>query len=176
MLGGKIRTIRRALGLTLEQVGTQAGISAGSLSQIERGIVDPSLSTLRGIAQVLQVPPYYLLIESVMDAFIVRKAERGRLGGADANIELITSGTQPLFEMLSITLGPGESLGGAAVYQEGESHVVIQGSVRVQVGDQLYELGEGDTIYIPAGLPHNVQNVDETVAVLITAVEKLPAR
>jgi mannose-6-phosphate isomerase-like protein (cupin superfamily) len=156
-------------------VAEQAGISAGSLSQIERGIIDPSLATLRNIAKVLGVPPYYLLIEPTGSALVVRKEDRGKLTGSDASIELITSGSQPTFEMLSITLSPGESLGEQADYQGGESHVIIQGGVQAQVGDQTYELGEEDSIYIPAGLPHNMLNVGDTVAVIITAVEKLPA-
>lgn len=175
MLGSRIRALRQALGITIRQAAEQAGISPGSLSQIERGIINPSLVTLRNIAKVLKVPPYYLLIESTENALLVRKGDRGKLAGSDDGIELITSGFQPAFEMLSITLSPGQSIGDRDTdYSVGESTVVIRGRVQVQVGDQTYELEEGDSIYIPAGLPHNMTNIGSDTAVTINTVEKRP--
>ena len=40
-LGARLRDRRQALGLTLKEVGDQAGLSVGFISQIERGITMP---------------------------------------------------------------------------------------------------------------------------------------
>lgn len=42
--------------------------------------------------------------------------------------------------------------------------VVDEGLVEVQVGDDLHELGAGDTQVIEAGTPHQLQNLESSVA------------
>ena len=56
MIHQKIRTLRQAKGLTLKQLADKTQTTAGYISQLERGLVDPSLSTLRKIAAVLDTP------------------------------------------------------------------------------------------------------------------------
>ena len=67
-LGGAIRRRRHAASLTLATVSERAGISVSMLSQVERGLLDPSLDTLRNIADALGTAPF-------------RPARRGGLGG-----------------------------------------------------------------------------------------------
>ena len=53
MNGASIRQLRLAKGMTLQELAAQTRTTAGYLSQLERDLVDPSLSTLRKIAQAL---------------------------------------------------------------------------------------------------------------------------
>ena len=55
-LGGRIRMLRKAAGLTIREVGEALGISTSAVSQIERGTLRPSVSRLIAIVQVLGVP------------------------------------------------------------------------------------------------------------------------
>ncbi|MGF6228442.1 transcriptional regulator with XRE-family HTH domain [Inquilinus ginsengisoli] len=52
-LGRAIRARRRALDLTLKDLGLRSGLSVGFLSQLERDLATPSLSALSGIAGAL---------------------------------------------------------------------------------------------------------------------------
>ena len=45
----------------MKELAQEAGMSISYISQVERGEIDPSLSSLRKIASVLQVPLYLLL-------------------------------------------------------------------------------------------------------------------
>jgi transcriptional regulator with XRE-family HTH domain len=54
-IGPAIRKLRRSNDLTLDQLATQAGISASHLSRLERGQTLPSFTVLAQIAQVLGV-------------------------------------------------------------------------------------------------------------------------
>ena len=45
----------------MKELAREAGMSISYISQVERGEIDPSLSSLRKIASVLQVPLYLLL-------------------------------------------------------------------------------------------------------------------
>ena len=58
MLGEQIRNIRKSRDFTLKALAEQTGLSIGYISQIERNLTDPSLSTLRKIS--LMFPPIFL--------------------------------------------------------------------------------------------------------------------
>src|SRR5262245_3238564 len=45
-IGAEVRRLRKSLDLTVAELGTAAGISAGMLSKIENGSISPSLATL----------------------------------------------------------------------------------------------------------------------------------
>jgi transcriptional regulator with XRE-family HTH domain len=54
-LGEKIRQLRKLRELTQEQLGERAGISYKFIGEVERGTVNPSLDSLIGISQALDV-------------------------------------------------------------------------------------------------------------------------
>ncbi len=60
MIGKKINTLRKAQGLTLQQLGTASGLSASFLSQVERGLASPTVVSLAQIARALGASPTYL--------------------------------------------------------------------------------------------------------------------
>lgn len=57
----KIREYRKQKNMTLRELASLCGMSISYISQIERGEIDPSLSSLRKIAAVFQLPLYMLL-------------------------------------------------------------------------------------------------------------------
>ncbi|TAK31012.1 MAG: helix-turn-helix domain-containing protein [Chloroflexota bacterium] len=60
LLGRRIKELRRAHHLTLRELAAKAGVTASLVSQIERGLANPSVSTLVSIAYVLEQPVDYL--------------------------------------------------------------------------------------------------------------------
>ena len=56
VLGALLRAQRMAAGLTLRELAERTKVSNAYLSQIERGLHEPSLSVLRAIAEALDVP------------------------------------------------------------------------------------------------------------------------
>lgn len=63
-LGAFIRTQRALADLSLREMATMTKVSNAYLSQIERGLHQPSLRVLRAIADALQVPADQLLAEA----------------------------------------------------------------------------------------------------------------
>ena len=59
----------------------------------------------------------------------------------------------PNFAMRKLVIEPG---GGIPAHTSGAEHeqYVLGGRARVGIGDQVYEVGEGDVIFVPAGEPH----------------------
>ncbi|MBX3185333.1 MAG: helix-turn-helix transcriptional regulator [Polyangiaceae bacterium] len=60
-IGERVRVLRRAAGLTLEQLAYSCDFSKGQLSTIENGLAVPTASTLVTLAQGLDVLPLDLL-------------------------------------------------------------------------------------------------------------------
>jgi transcriptional regulator with XRE-family HTH domain len=63
MVGINIKQIRKEKGLKQIQLAQAVGLRQESLSRIERGCFDPSMKTLRNIAEKLNVPVSTLLEE-----------------------------------------------------------------------------------------------------------------
>lgn len=60
-LGQKIGALRRKRGITLEKLAYEMGISKGNLSDIENGKRDPRYTTLKAIADGLEITVGQLL-------------------------------------------------------------------------------------------------------------------
>lgn len=63
-LGDFIRTQRKITHLSLRQLANLANISNPYLSQVERGLYQPSAEVLKGIAQALGISPETLFTEA----------------------------------------------------------------------------------------------------------------
>ena len=83
--GGRVRTLRRQMNLTQEELAEQTGISHSFMGHIERGTRVASLETLVALCNALHTSPQYLLgaslnlFEDHMPAGISQE-ERERLG------------------------------------------------------------------------------------------------
>jgi transcriptional regulator with XRE-family HTH domain len=55
--GRRVKRWRNESGLSQEKLAHAAGLSELTISNLERGHGDPRLSTIRKIAQALEVPP-----------------------------------------------------------------------------------------------------------------------
>lgn len=60
-LGSNLRAARERLGLTQEQVAQRSGVHATEVSRIESGKRDPQVSTLRRLAEAVEMKPGQLL-------------------------------------------------------------------------------------------------------------------
>jgi transcriptional regulator with XRE-family HTH domain len=68
-LGAFIRAQRQLSDMSLRQLAAVSNVSNAYLSQIERGLHQPSLKVVRAIAEALNIPTEYLLSQSgVLDA------------------------------------------------------------------------------------------------------------
>ena len=78
-LGSFIRIQRQLANMTLRQMAERTSVSNAYLSQIERGLHEPSVRVLRSIAVALSVPAESLLAHA---GLIDQEAEAGEEGGA----------------------------------------------------------------------------------------------
>jgi transcriptional regulator with XRE-family HTH domain len=161
VLGSGIRAERLRQNLTLAQLAERAGLSASALSQIERGVTDPSIGSLRRIAAALQVPFFQFLLERESPDPVVRKSERRTITFPNRTMQyqLLTPNLRGPFEVLAMDLAPGAASGEQALGHDSEEcMVILQGTVEVQVAGASYVLHAGDSIWIQRNAPHRVVN------------------
>ena len=59
-VGERIKQVRKEAGLTLRAFGAQIGISNGSVSQIEHGVINPSAQTIKSICREFRINETWL--------------------------------------------------------------------------------------------------------------------
>lgn len=62
IFGARLRVIRKARGMTLEQLGRAAGIGYKHVAEIERGAKSPSFELVERLCTALAVDPYDLFL------------------------------------------------------------------------------------------------------------------
>jgi transcriptional regulator with XRE-family HTH domain len=173
-IGEGIRRERLRRGLTLAQLAAQVNLTVSALSQIERGASDPSISSLRRIAQAFDVPMFQFMVGTAIREIVVRRDRRTRLNFVDRVLEyeLVSADTSGEFEVLSLSLAPGGASGAVATgHASEECSIVLSGEVVAEVAGQAYTLGVGDSIKIHRGLAHrfiNETKADAEVLIIIS--------
>lgn len=156
-LGRVIAAERAQLGLTVAELARRAGISAGLVSQLERGVGNPSLETVASLSRALGVPMGRFFAGASVEGNVVRRLERKRLvlGDGSLTYEMLVPDLSGRLSMLSIELPPHFTNEHAPFEHVGEEVLVIlEGSVDMYVGGSHTRLLEGDSIRINAAIPH----------------------
>lgn len=161
MLGERLRELRLRHQLTLRELATEAEVSPALLSQLENGVTDPSLSTLRKLASVFHAEVSTLFSEpNAPMVHLSRPGERMRLTAplGEISYERLTPGRGDL-EMLQATMKPGDvSSSERRGHESTECVVVLDGEVVVEIGDERYVLHAGDSLTFDSRLPHRFCN------------------
>lgn len=152
MPGEKIRKMRKAAGWTLRALAEKTGVSESYISQLERGLVDPSVSLLRKIAAALEVPVASFFDEDGEPPLITRREDRRQARTRDGALSfswISPQGEGLHLEMVEVHLQPGAQLQGPA----GEHYVnllLTAGSLRMEYQDTVADLQSGDSVFIPS--------------------------
>jgi transcriptional regulator with XRE-family HTH domain len=161
-IGKRIRDVRENKGQSIRKVAAASGLSASLISQIETGKVDPSLSTLRKIAISLDVPLFnFVLGDDSGPARLIKRDDRRLVAFPKAGLqyEIIHSDQNKKMAIMIGTLTPDGATSDSPLNHPGEECLVIlEGVMKVQVGEEAIELSEGDSLYFDSSVPHRLCN------------------
>jgi transcriptional regulator with XRE-family HTH domain len=172
-LGQRLRMLRRERGMSVQTLADAAALSAGMVSQIERGLSTPSLRSLRllGIALAVPISWFFAAPDHSTPSgspYIVRRGDRRllRLTPTGVMKELLSPDTDGrLMEMYELTIEAGGSSGVDFYNHEGEkAGVVVAGSLRLWLRDDAFTLEEGDSFQFPSPVPHRFDNPGKHLA------------
>ncbi|MGN0204227.1 MAG: helix-turn-helix domain-containing protein [Coprococcus sp.] len=167
-IGTNIRSLRKARGLTLQQLADASNLSVGYLSNVERNVTSPTLINLQKICEVLQTSLADLLERNEKERVVIRREERELTVDEVKNtrIETLEFG-QEFGSYLFMTIEPGSSFEGTTwSHACNEVGVILSGEMRVEMEGISYNLREGDAILIKAHTTHSCYNSSETEPVV----------
>ncbi len=173
-LGGTLQKARKDQGLTVGELSQRAQVSAGLISQLERGRGNPSFLTLSRLAEALRVPlGHFLQGSSSPSGMVVRADQRKKLVLPDDHLvyELLTPNLSGNLEVLRTQVPAGWTNKERPFMHDGEECVhLLSGRLQVTVGDDFFELDEGDSITYDSSVPHWWENAGAESAVIIGSV------
>ena len=173
MIGPKIAALRKAQGLSLQQLANSSDVSAAAIHKIERSGMVPTVTTLLKIAGALGVPVGYFVAEEGPHPESVHftKAKTGRAVFTPHEGLALTgiSGSYRQFQAAAAvaTMSPGADSGTKLLKHPGEELVfVLSGRVHFTVGQQEFPMGPGDSLHFNGDVPHNWRNQSKRPAEL----------
>lgn len=171
-IGERIKKRRNDLGISLRALAKEVDLTASFLSQLERGQADPSIKSLRKIADALNTPLFSFLIDNETGP-VVRKTARKRLQLPKSRVicELLTPSVQRKMEMFIVKVDPARGNIAQQLSQPTEECIlVLNGKLCIQLGDQEYELEEGDSIYFSGSNLSGIRAMGSEEATFISAM------
>lgn len=169
VIGSLIRKYRKQQNLTLQELGTKAAVSVGYLSQVERDLATPSLSTLADIAGALGVP-LSTFIDSIRPGdSLTRASTRARFTLGEGGVGYETLGVSlPGGELSSFILHVPPHFTSETAQHEGEELIVIlEGEINVTLGGETMQMGKGDSLHYMGDIPHWFANVSDQPAKML---------
>ncbi len=172
-IGLRIKALRQANHLTLKQLAEEVGCSDAYLSQIENGRVSPSISSLKKIADALQVKITDFFVEFQDDEPVVL-APKDRVALSlerwNAKIEsLVKNPKNKRMHPFFTTIQPGGGSHGLYSHVGEEFGLVLRGELEITLNKAVYRVATNESFYYNSSEPHSWTNPtdEETVVVWV---------
>ncbi|MDA4848629.1 helix-turn-helix domain-containing protein [Hoeflea poritis] len=186
-LGSEIREVRKARGLTLNELSAVISCSTAYLSRIELGTARVSEALLAEIGAALKVDPAWFFPAQRGDGplerrHVVRAKDRRPLSGMYTRSreelgfedELLSSTLSGQCYLLLSRFAPGIGKPPAPLEGyvfEGEQHgLVLTGEVELRLDDELIVLKAGDSFSYPSLIAHRFRNHTDKEATMVWAM------
>ena len=152
--GEDLRALRKSRGVTLAEMAAKLDRSVGWMSQVERDLSKPTIDEFRAIVLHLDAPIslFFGRPEAPMNeqGRVVRANSRRQLGWAEVGLseELLSPDLTDDFEMLRSEFKPGAKLTEFVARGTQEVGYLTKGRLRLWIGDEVFDLAEGDSFRI----------------------------
>jgi transcriptional regulator with XRE-family HTH domain len=162
-IGNILKMFREKTRKNQGQVATKAGISISMLSQIERGVVSPSIDTLFCVCQAvgMDIAELFRRISPDTPVRLMRAGQRlstQHNGVLFEQLAVSVSAGYPA-EMFELEVKPGRRIGLSGSGHEGiEMGYALEGSSVLTVDGIDYKISKGDSVSFNSNLPHSLVN------------------
>jgi len=167
--------------MTLNELSHKVGVTASLISQVERGVADPSISTLKKISDALSTSISSFFFGSDQEGIfprdndfspIVKKNERKILSPCQGvHYQLLSKNLRGKLEFLLAVYDVGATTGPSPYSHRGEEcALVLKGKLEIQLLNSVYVLGKDDSIVFSCEIPHRVTNAGKIPAVSIWCI------
>ena len=186
LIGTKLKQIRLEKRLTLQQLADKASVSVGLLSQIERGISTSTIANIQKIVKALNISFATLFDDEQTTETSMATTPNGRQKGrisvvrdrarkklvmpSGGFMELLAPVHNHKMEFILIRYPVGTRVKTPFVHEGEECGLVLEGRLKVILGDQEIILEAGDSIYFDSTIPHKWENAGDTEVKFISTL------
>ena len=168
LIGKKISALRELKKISIEDLAAKTGLSVSQLNSIESGASIPSLGVLIRVTRAMGIRIGTLLDDTVKEGPSIIRADEH-----NTTLSFSTSENQNREHLTFYSLAPNkagrhmepfvidiqrnEQTKPAQSSHEGEEFIyVLEGSIIIHYGSDVFELDEGDSIYLDSVVSHLV--------------------
>lgn len=169
----KIRSLRRENDFTLKELSEKTGLSISFLSQVENGTSSLAITSLKKIADALNVPINTFFGSWQNHNFLVKSEDQTKfkIEGSDSEYVLLSGEFSERYLEALIVYIPPESKHGHKFNHPGEEFVyVLEGAIIVNINGEQYLAKAGDSIHYPSKIPHSWTNPLNQKAKILTVL------
>lgn len=168
-LGTRLRHRRKTRGLTMQTVAERAGLTTGFISQVERNLAAPSLTSLTAIAEALGAHITDFLDPPRNEDLTSRDALRElyRLPGAPFSYERLST-SFPGSQLTAVLLHEPPGRRSEPIRHRGEElYFVLEGELTFFIDDTEMILRKGDSIHFSSSRRHSTWNHSDRATTMI---------
>lgn len=172
-IGEKIRRLRKANNLTLEELANRTYLTKGFISQLERDLTSPSIATLKGILDVLgeELADFFRDVKHERVLFDRKARVLSSASTEEMKVEvLVPSAQSRIMDPVLVSLEPGSDTKIQPAHEGEEFGFLLQGKVTLWVDKVPYRMRKGDCFYFTSDREHRLQNTGKAVARILWIV------
>ena len=168
-IGAKIRNLRNQNGLTQEELADRTELTKGFISQMERGLTAPSVSTLLDIVECLGTNLSDFFHEENELQIVYPKEDYFEKEDEHKNsiTWLIATAQSRSMEPILVQLQPGQSMPEDKPHEGEEFGYVLDGEIRLHYGEDVYTVRKGDSFIFPANRKHKISSACKKVSSIL---------
>ena len=156
-IGNKLKELRVLKGLTQEELADRSELSKGFISQLERNLTSPSITTLMDILQCLGTSIGEFFNEAPDEQIVFGKQDYFVKEDTEYKNEInwiIPNAQKNTREPIYLTLQAGGSTCPDTPHEGEEFGYVLQGAVSIHLGNKTYKAKKGESFYYTADKTH----------------------
>ena len=181
-VGHKITLIRHQKNISTNELAERCGFSAAMMEQIEQNETIPSLGHLIKVARALGVRLGTFLDDMDQLGPVITRNGDMKKGSSFSNKNSTASLNLDFFPLASdksgrhmepfiVEINPTADSDFVQSSHEGEEFIyVLNGSIEIRYGKNVYTLSEGDSIYYDSVVDHHVHSANDLPAKILAVV------
>lgn len=174
-VGETLRELRRSRRITIQEFAKALNRSSGYVSQLERGLSQPTLKDLYAACTIFGVPiSWFIELDEPVPAsgrereFIVRGTQRRFMLHDGARTELLTPHLDPAVEFMMTTYEPGLETEPKNVPTPGAEYgYILQGVLELWIDGEKFILNAGDSYRFDRSSIYHFRNPSTTEQTVI---------
>ena len=171
-IGNKLKELRVLKGLTQEELADRSELSKGFISQLERNLTSPSITTLMDILQCLGTSIGEFFNEAPDEQIVFGKQDYFVKEDTEYKNEIkwiIPNAQKNTIEPIYLTLQAGGSTCPDTPHEGEEFGYVLQGAVSIHLGNKTYKAKKGESFYYTADKTHFLSSTNGATLIWVSS-------